>query len=168
MLTEIRDTRLYVDQHGDADAPPVLFIHGGPGAGSYDFLKLQGERLSHSFHLIGVDQRGVQQSDPLTGPVSELDLVADYEALREKLGIAQWSVISHSYGGRIALRYAAMHPDAISKVVFENPGWDMVLATETLVGRGTALASRRRAPAAHRSSDEGHVGRAGRTTRPAR
>lgn len=133
MLTEIRDTRLYVDERGPADAPPVLFVHGGPGAGSYDFMKLQGERLARSFHLIGVDQRGVQQSDPLTGSVSELDLIADYEALREKLGIAQWSVVGHSYGGRIALRYAALHADAINKVVFENPGWDMVLATETLV-----------------------------------
>ncbi|WP_427886643.1 alpha/beta fold hydrolase [Kribbella sp. GL6] len=132
MLTKIRDTRLYVDQRGSADAPPVLFIHGGPGAGSYDFMKLQGDRLARSFHLIGVDQRGVQQSDPLTGPVSELDLIADYEALREQLGIAQWSVIGHSYGGRIALRYAATHPQAITKVVFENPGWDMVLASDTL------------------------------------
>src|SRR5437764_15485983 len=99
MLTEIRDARLYVDQRGPADAPPVLFVHGGPGAGSYDFMKLQGERLTRGFHLIGVDQRGVQRSDPLTGPVSELDLVADYDALREQLGIAQWSVIGHSYGG---------------------------------------------------------------------
>ena len=139
MLTEIRDTRLYVDQRGDADAPPVLFVHGGPGAGSYDFMKFQGERLARSFHLIGVDQRGVQQSDPLTGPVSEQDLIADYEALREQLGIAQWSLIGHSYGGRIALRYAATHPDSVGKVVFENPGWDMVLATETLVGAALPL-----------------------------
>ncbi|NUR98343.1 MAG: alpha/beta hydrolase [Kribbellaceae bacterium] len=133
MLMQVRDTRLYVDQRGAADAPPVLFIHGGPGAGSYDFMTFQGERLARSFHLIGVDQRGVQQSDALTGEVSELDLVADYEALREQLGIAQWSVIGHSYGGRIALRYAGTHPESINKIVFENPGWDMVLATETLV-----------------------------------
>src|SRR5690242_3777863 len=119
MLMQVRDTRLYVDQRGPAEAPPVLFIHGGPGAGSYDFMTFQGERLAGSFRLIGVDQRGVQQSDPLTGAVGELDLVADYEALREQLGIAQWSVIGHSYGGRIALRYAATHPEAISKIVFE-------------------------------------------------
>jgi proline iminopeptidase len=79
MLMQIRGTRLYVDQRGAADAPPILFIHGGPGAGSYDFLAFQGERLA-----------------------------------------------------RIALRYAATHPDEITKVVFENPGWDMVLASNTL------------------------------------
>lgn len=133
MLTRVRDTRLYVDQRGPADAPPLLFVHGGPGAGSYDFLAFQGDRLAKGFRLIAVDQRGVQQSDPLTGPVTEQDLVADYEALREQLGIERWAVLGHSYGGRVALRYAAAHPDSITKIVFENPGWDMVLATDTLV-----------------------------------
>lgn len=139
MLTEIRDTRLYVDERGVADALALLFIHGGPGAGSYDFMAFQGDRLAERFRVIGVDHRGVQQSDPLTGPVSEQDLIADYEALREHLGIEQWAILGHSYGGRIALRYAAMHPAAISKVVFENPAWDMVLATDTLVGAALPL-----------------------------
>lgn len=139
MLTEIRDTKLYVDERGAADAPPLLFIHGGPGAGSYDFMAFQGDRLGERFRVIGADHRGVQQSDPLTGPVSEQDLIADYEALREHLGIEQWAILGHSYGGRIALRYAATHPAAISKVVFENPAWDMVLATDTLVSAALPL-----------------------------
>ncbi|MFI5691946.1 alpha/beta fold hydrolase [Kribbella sp. NPDC051586] len=133
MLMEIRGTRLYVEQRGAEDAPPLLFIHGGPGAGSYDFLAFQGDRLSRSFRLTTVDQRGVQQSDPLIGPVSEQDLIADFEALRETLDIQQWAILGHSYGGRLALRYAAAHPDAVTKVVFENPGWDMVLASDALL-----------------------------------
>ncbi|RZT15220.1 proline iminopeptidase [Kribbella sp. VKM Ac-2569] len=133
MLTEVRDTRLYVDQRGRTDAPPLLFVHGGPGAGSYDFMAFQGDRLAGDFHLIGVDQRGVQRSDALTGPVDEQDLIADFEALREQLGIEQWSLLGHSYGGRLALRYAVAHPDSITRVVFENPAWDMALATENLV-----------------------------------
>lgn len=133
MLTEVRSTRLYVDRRGRTDAPPLLFVHGGPGAGSYDFMAFQGDRLARDFHLIGVDQRGVQRSDPLTGPVSEQELIADFEALREQLGIRRWSILGHSYGGRLALRYAAAHPDSVTRVVFENPAWDLVLATETLV-----------------------------------
>ncbi|TCC31694.1 alpha/beta fold hydrolase [Kribbella speibonae] len=133
MLTEVRDTRLYVDQRGSTDAPPLLFIHGGPGAGSYDFMAFQGDRLAGDFHLIGVDQRGVQRSDPLTGPVDEQDLIADFEALREQLGIERWALLGHSYGGRLALRYAVRHPGSITRVVFENPAWDMALATENLV-----------------------------------
>jgi len=133
MLTEVRDTRLYVDRRGRSDAPPLLFVHGGPGAGSYDFMAFEGDRLARDFHLIGVDQRGVQRSDPLDGPVSEQDLIADFEALREHLGLRQWSVLSHSYGGRLALRYAATHPASVTRIVFENPAWDIPLATENLV-----------------------------------
>ncbi|GAB2563148.1 alpha/beta fold hydrolase [Kribbella endophytica] len=133
MLTEIRDTRLYVDQRGAADAPPLLYIHGGPGAGSYDFLAFQGDRLAERLQVIGVDQRGVQQSDPIDGPVTEDIVIADFEALRERLGFEQWAILGHSYGGRLALRYAANHPSSVSQVVFENPPWDMVLATRTLV-----------------------------------
>ena len=139
MLMDIRGTRLYVDQRGPEDAPALLFVHGGPGAGSYDFTSFQGDRLARKLRLVGVDQRGVQQSDPLSGPITETDLVADFEALRETLCVERWSILGHSYGGRLALRYAVTHPDTVTKVIFENPGWDMVLATDTLLRAGLPL-----------------------------
>jgi proline iminopeptidase len=139
MLMEIRGTRLYVDRRGAAGAPPLLFLHGGPGSGSYDFMSFQGDRLSERLDLIGVDQRGVQHSDPLDGPVTEDDLIADFEALRMALGISRWSILGHSYGGRLALRYAATHPGTVAKVIFENPPWDMTLATKTIVSAALPL-----------------------------
>lgn len=150
MLIEVRGTRLYVDRRGAADAPPLLYLHGGPGSGSYDFLAFQGDRLAERLHVIGVDQRGVQQSDPLTGPITELDLVEDFEALRETLGLERWSVLGHSFGGRLALRSAVAHPDTVTKVIFENPAWDMLLNSETLV-----RAAQRIAPAVQLPPHEG-------------
>ncbi|MFC9687389.1 alpha/beta fold hydrolase [Kribbella sp. NPDC056951] len=140
MLIEVRGTRLYVDRRGAADAPPLLFLHGGPGSGSYDFLSFQGDRLAERLHVIGADQRGVQQSDPLTGPITELDLIADFEALRETLGLKSWSILGHSFGGRLALRYAVAHPDSVAKVIFENPAWDVELNSETLVRAAQRIA----------------------------
>lgn len=133
MLMEIRGTRLYVDQRGAEGAPPLLYLHGGPGSGSYDFLSFQGDRLAEQLRLIAVDQRGVQHSDPLDGPVTEDDLIADFEAVRSALGIPAWAILGHSYGGRLALRYAVTHPETVTRVIFENPPWDMELATRTLV-----------------------------------
>ncbi|MET7281986.1 alpha/beta hydrolase [Kribbella sp. NPDC005582] len=133
MLIDVRDTSLYVDQRGAADAPPLLFLHGGPGSGSYDFLSFQGDRLAERLHVIGVDQRGIQQSASDTGPISEHLLIADFEALREALGLESWSILGHSFGGRLALRYAVQHPKTVSKVIFENPAWDVVLNTDTLM-----------------------------------
>jgi proline iminopeptidase len=57
--------------------------------------------------------------------LSEHILVDDCEAIREELGLDAWSVLGHSFGGRIALRYADQHPDRIRALIFENPSWDV-------------------------------------------
>jgi proline iminopeptidase len=45
--------------------------------------------------------------------------------VREALGIERWAVLGHSFGGRIALRYATRYPERVSAVIFENPAWDL-------------------------------------------
>lgn len=125
-LIEIRGTRLHVDQHGSRSAPALLFVHGGPGQGAYDFVHHQAELLAAGVHLVAVDQRGSLFSDPLADGdrVSETETVADLEAVREALGLPRWAVLGHSFGSRIALRYATTHPDRVSAALFENPVWD--------------------------------------------
>jgi proline iminopeptidase len=92
----------------------------------HEFMTWQGDRLARLLFVIGLDQRGVLRSDPLRQDeiLTEDILVDDCEAVREALGIPQWTVLGHSYGGRIALRYATRHPDRVAAVVFESPGWD--------------------------------------------
>lgn len=105
-------TRLHVDERGAADATPLLYLHGGPGQGCFDFMACQGDRLAEDLRVIGVDQRGVLFSDPLPdgAMLTEDDLVDDIEALRRVLGIERWAVLGHSFGARLALRYAAGTP----------------------------------------------------------
>jgi proline iminopeptidase len=123
---EVRGTRLRVDERGSADASPLLYVHGGPGQGCFDFMAWQGDRLAKDLRLIGVDQRGALFSGPLPDDqtITEDGLVDDFEALRETLGIERWSILGHSFGARPALRYAVRHPDAVSSVIFECPPWD--------------------------------------------
>jgi proline iminopeptidase len=134
-LIEIRGTRLHVDVHGDPAAPPLLFVHGGPGQGAYDFVQYQAALLSTHVRLVAVDQRGSLFSDPLRDgdEVTETQTVADLEALRESLGIDRWAVLGHSFGARIALRYAVQHPGRVSAAAFENPAWDYARAAVTQV-----------------------------------
>jgi proline iminopeptidase len=138
-MLKVRGTSLYVDERGAADAPALLYLHGGPGSGTYDFLSFQGDALSERLRLVAVDQRGVQHSDPLEGPVTEEDLIADFEAVREELGIERWAILGHSFGGRPALRYAVTHPETVDKVAFENPAWDIQLNSRTLLLAGLPL-----------------------------
>jgi proline iminopeptidase len=119
-------TRLHVDERGAADAPALLYLHGGPGQGCFDFMACQGDRLAKDLRVIGVDQRGVLFSDPLPDGASltEDQLVDDFEALRDALGIERWAILGHSFGGRLGLRYAARHPDAVTTAIFDCPPWD--------------------------------------------
>jgi proline iminopeptidase len=122
---DLRGTTLFVDDRGDADAPALLFVHGGPGLGCWDFMHAQGDRLADRVRVIGVDQRGVLRSGPVGGsPVTVQTLVDDLEALREALGIASWTVVGHSAGGAYALDYASAHPESVRAVVFDCPCWD--------------------------------------------
>ena len=125
-LVDVGGTRLFVDDRGDADAPPLLFIHGGPGQGCYDFMQSVGDSLAGRLRIIGVDQRGTLRSDPLPASPSltvEL-LIADFEKLRKTLGLSSWAILGHSAGGHYALRYGTSQPESVSAAIFDCPCWD--------------------------------------------
>lgn len=132
----IRGTHLWVEDIGDPTRPAVLYLHGGPGSGCYDFVLHQGERMAASVRLVAVDQRGVLRSEPLGGGALCLtDLVEDAEALRAHLGIARWSLLGHSFGGYVGLLYAATYPGAVDRLVFENPTFDLAASARSLLRR---------------------------------
>ena len=124
-LVEVGDTRLYVYDQGEAEAAPLLYLHGGPALGCHEFVYWQSEALGKELRLIAFDQRGAHHSDPVGAdtPLTEDILVEDCEALREQLGFESWHILGHSFGGRLATRYAARYPERIRSVVFEAPAW---------------------------------------------
>jgi proline iminopeptidase len=70
-------------------------------------------------------------------------LIEDCEAVRQALGIERWAVAGQSFGGRLALRYAAAHPGHTSAVIFENPVWDMAASTRAALPRIAAMLAER-------------------------
>ena len=98
---------------------PTIFLHGGPGYNSYSFATLAGNRLEPHLAMIYLDQRGCGRSErPWTQAYSMDLLMQDIEALRLRLGVAKISLIGHSFGGTLALEYAARHPEHVSRIVF--------------------------------------------------
>lgn len=63
-LVEIGGTRVFVDDGGDASAPALLFIHGGPGQGGYDFMRSQGDLLAAYLRIIGMHGRDHRVATP--------------------------------------------------------------------------------------------------------
>jgi proline iminopeptidase len=104
---------VYYEQCGNPDGIPILFIHGGPGAGCSTADRCFFDATK--FRAILFDQRGCGRSQPL-GELREntVDhLVRDIEQLREELGIEKWHTFGGSWGSTLSLYYAQEHPERI-------------------------------------------------------
>lgn len=105
----------YVDW-GNADAPPLLLIHGGRDhARSWDWVA---EELRRDWHVIAPDLRG--HGDSAWSPDGNYEMSAfvyDIAQLIYQLGLAPVSIIAHSMGGNIATRYAGLYPENVRKLV---------------------------------------------------
>jgi len=104
---------MYFEESGNPGGVPVVFLHGGPGAGA---------NASHRrffdpkhYRIIIFDQRGCGRSKPLgeiknnTTPL----LIEDMERLRRHLGLDSWFVFGGSWGSTLALAYAQFHPERV-------------------------------------------------------
>src|SRR5438309_6651562 len=124
----INNVRLWYRVAGRAapGVPPVVFLHGGPGQGSYHFAALVGPSVEHSLRMVYFDQRGSGKSErPWTGEYSMATLVEDIEGLRRELGVPQIALIGHSFGGALALEYAAAYPARVARLVIVSGMWSM-------------------------------------------
>lgn len=111
--------------HGAADAPPVVFLHGGPGQGSVHFATLAGPAMERRLRMVYLDQRGSGLSErPASGAYSMALLVEDLEGVRKTLGVEKIALVGHSFGGALALEYAAKYPGHVAALVFAAGLWD--------------------------------------------
>lgn len=111
---------LYWEQCGNPDGVPVIFLHGGPGAGASPTHRRFFD--PHFYRIIIMDQRGAGRSTPL-GELKDNDiphLVADLEALRTALGIQRWMVFGGSWGSTLSIAYAQAHPERVIGLVLRG------------------------------------------------
>ncbi|MBL0940935.1 MAG: alpha/beta hydrolase [Gemmatimonadaceae bacterium] len=98
---------LYFRADGPPGAPPVLLLHGGPGA-HHDYLYPQMLALADTYRMITYDQRGGGQSrtdDP--DPVTWVTQVEDLAALVTEFALIPPTIIGYSWGALLAMLYAA-------------------------------------------------------------
>jgi proline iminopeptidase len=111
---------LYVEESGNPNGKPAVFLHGGPGGGT----DAKQRRFFHPDHyrIVLFDQRGCGQSTPHAGleANSTWDLVADIEAIRRHLKLEKWLVFGGSWGSTLALAYAQKHPERVTELVLRG------------------------------------------------
>ncbi|MGI9291956.1 MAG: prolyl aminopeptidase, partial [Gammaproteobacteria bacterium] len=111
---------LYYEESGSPEGKPVVFLHGGPGAGANAAVRRFFDPAR--YRIVVFDQRGCGRSKPHASldENTTLHLIADIEQLRELLGIHRWQVFGGSWGSTLALSYAQAHPEAVTELVLRG------------------------------------------------
>ena len=111
---------LYWEECGNARGKPVVFLHGGPGAGCDPRARRFFDPERYRIFLF--DQRGCGRSRPHASLEHNTtwDLVADLERLRESFGVERWQVFGGSWGSTLALAYAQTHPQRVTELVLRG------------------------------------------------
>jgi proline iminopeptidase len=112
--------RLYLEECGNPDGVPVVFLHGGPGAGcrEQDRCFFDPQR----YRIVLFDQRGCGRSTPHAS-LEKNDtarLLADIETVRRQLGIDRWVVFGGSWGATLALLYAQAYPERVQALILRG------------------------------------------------
>lgn len=118
--------KLHLAQYGDPNGIPVLYLHGGPGAGCVidDLMLFDGD----IFHILMLDQRGTGRSKPL-GELEHntlLSLLKDLEKVRVWLKLSSWCLVGGSFGATLGMIYSGAFPDRVLSQVF----WGLFIPSE--------------------------------------
>ena len=111
---------LYWERCGTPGAKPVVFLHGGPGAGASPDHRRQFNPQRYDILLF--DQRGCGRSTPHASLEANTTwhLVEDMERLRQMIGVERWMVYGGSWGSTLSLAYAQTHPERVTELVLRG------------------------------------------------
>lgn len=111
---------LYVEECGNPDGIPIVFLHGGPGASCEPVHRRYFD--PEQYRIILFDQRGCGKSRPHASLQDNTtqDLIDDMEKIREHLKIDKWVLFGGSWGSTLALAYAQTHADRVLGLILRG------------------------------------------------
>lgn len=114
--------RLYVESHGDPDAPALLLLEGM--GGDIPGWRRNIPRLATECHVLAYDHRGNGKSDDPAGPVDMATFVDDARAVLDDAGVERAHVYGQSFGGMVALETTLTDPGRVRTLILAatHPG----------------------------------------------
>lgn len=112
--------QIHIEESGNAQGIPVLFVHGGPGGATAPSHRSFFD--PEKYRIILFDQRGCGRSTPhseLNDNTSQT-LVADIEVIRQHLAIDKWLLFGGSWGSTLSLLYAQAYPENVSGLILRG------------------------------------------------
>ena len=111
---------IFVEESGNPNGKPVIFLHGGPGGGIEPIYRQYFN--PKKWRIIIFDQRGCGKSIPHAELKENTtwDLVEDIEKIREYLKIKSWVVFGGSWGSTLSLTYAIKHSNRCKGLILRG------------------------------------------------
>jgi len=134
----------------DKDAPILLVLHGGPGAGEFAWFRAHNSNLEDAFVVVHWDQRGAGKSFDSDTPsetmnvpqfISDIDVVVDH--LKAKFRRDRIAILGHSWGSLLGTMYVAAHPEKVSGYIGTGQISDMAANESTSYAFALSEAERR-------------------------
>lgn len=138
MYVQINGNRLNVEVLGEGERT-IIAHHGAPGLGSLAEPRASFGRLADAYRVVVFDARGSGASGDAE-PYTHEQWVADLDGVREWAGAEKIAVAGGSYGGFIAMEYAARHPGRVSAVLLRDTSADN--GNQEMAIRNAAASSR--------------------------
>ena len=111
---------IFIEEYGNREGIPIIFLHGGPGAGTSPMYQKFFD--PDKFHLIMFDQRGCGKSKPY-GEVIEnttQHLISDINSILDLLNIDKVHIYGGSWGSTLALLYAQHSPGKVLSLLLRG------------------------------------------------
>ena len=111
---------IHVEEAGNPDGKPVVFVQGGPGGGIESIYRQYFD--PEKWRIVLFDQRGCGKSTPFAELAENTtwDLVSDMEKIRNYLHIEKWVVFGGSWGSTLSLAYAQSYPDKVKGLILRG------------------------------------------------
>ena len=112
--------KIYVEQSGNPNGIPIIFLHGGPGAGINQLYRRYFD--PKVYNIILYDQRGSGKSTPYGSVKNNTTqyLIKDIKIIFEKLGIEKSIIYGGSWGATLALLFSEKHPELVHSLVLRG------------------------------------------------
>ena len=109
---------IYSKAFGDAKSEPIIFLHGGPGYNCASFEASTAQKLAdQGFYVIVYDRRGEGRSKDLDAKFTFKQTDEDLELLYKKYKVKKATLVGHSFGGIVAVKFAEEHQKKVNAII---------------------------------------------------
>ncbi len=126
--------KLYLKTFGNNSKPAILFLHGGPGYNSASFEATSAQTLADAgFFVIVYDRRGEGRSADKKAAYSFEQSMEDINGIINRFHFEKIHLMGHSFGGMLAIKYAAIYPDKVSSIILLSAPLDLQACFKTII-----------------------------------